>query len=141
MIREATADDFEHIWPIFHSIVSEGKTYPYPRESDKEQAFYQSINANSWLTVCGQHTEFRESLYNAEETSFKFFMLWLFGQLPNGFDYSLEDMKRFGLTNIVLRDGEWDWRAVKEQPRNRKINRQTVKKQADGQLACEYSVF
>lgn len=35
-----------------------------------------------------------------------------------GYDYSLEDMERFGLSNIVLIDGEWDWRKYK--PNNKK---------------------
>ena len=34
----------------------------------------------------------------------------LFGKNTAGYDYSLEDMARFGVTNIVLSDAEWDWR-------------------------------
>jgi len=37
-IREATENDFCHIWPIFHEIVSVGETYAYPRNTSKEQA-------------------------------------------------------------------------------------------------------
>ncbi len=33
-IREATGDDFDAIWPIFQSIMAEGETYPYPRDTD-----------------------------------------------------------------------------------------------------------
>jgi len=37
-IREATLEDFEAIWLIFHEIVSEGKTYSFPRNTSKEEA-------------------------------------------------------------------------------------------------------
>ncbi len=38
-IREANKADFDHIWPIFHTIVSTGDTYAYPASTNKEQAF------------------------------------------------------------------------------------------------------
>jgi L-amino acid N-acyltransferase YncA len=38
-IREATKEDFEGIWPIFQEIVAAGETYPYPRDTTKEEAF------------------------------------------------------------------------------------------------------
>lgn len=38
-IREATSNDFEQIWPIFHEIVTAGETYAYETDTDKEQAF------------------------------------------------------------------------------------------------------
>ena len=37
-IREATRDDFDQIWPIFHEIVEAGETYAYPRDITIEQA-------------------------------------------------------------------------------------------------------
>ncbi len=37
-IREATEDDFDHVWPIFHEIVAAGETYAYPPETTKEEA-------------------------------------------------------------------------------------------------------
>jgi len=37
-IREATEQDFERIWPIFHEIVAAGETYAYARDTTKEQA-------------------------------------------------------------------------------------------------------
>jgi L-amino acid N-acyltransferase YncA len=36
-IRQATANDFDEIWPIFHEIVQAGDTYAYPRNADKEE--------------------------------------------------------------------------------------------------------
>ncbi len=38
-IREATPEDFDQIWPIFHEIASSGETYAYPRDTTQEQAF------------------------------------------------------------------------------------------------------
>ena len=37
-IREATKEDFDQIWPIFHEIAEAGETYAYPRDISKEQA-------------------------------------------------------------------------------------------------------
>ena len=37
-IREATHEDIEEIWPIFHEIVSAGETYAYPRDTNQDQA-------------------------------------------------------------------------------------------------------
>ena len=37
-VREATKEDFDHIWPIFHDIAAAGETYAYPRDISKEQA-------------------------------------------------------------------------------------------------------
>ncbi len=44
-IREATKDDFESIWPIFHEIVKTGETYAFPMDTKKEEA------AKLWLKV------------------------------------------------------------------------------------------
>jgi RimJ/RimL family protein N-acetyltransferase len=43
LIREVEQQDFESIWPIFHEIVSEGKTYAYEPDLTKEQGLYQWI--------------------------------------------------------------------------------------------------
>ena len=37
-IREATREDFDHIWPIFREIAAAGETYAYPRDINIEQA-------------------------------------------------------------------------------------------------------
>ena len=42
-IREATKEDWNSIWPIFHEIVSAGKTYAYERDTTKGQG------ENIWL--------------------------------------------------------------------------------------------
>jgi len=36
-IRKAEADDFTTIWPIFHTIISAGETYPYASATTREQ--------------------------------------------------------------------------------------------------------
>ena len=38
MIREATEQDMDGIWPIFQEIVAAGETYAYPRDTRKEEA-------------------------------------------------------------------------------------------------------
>lgn len=37
-LREATGEDFERIWPLFHEIVAAGETYAYARDIGKEAA-------------------------------------------------------------------------------------------------------
>jgi L-amino acid N-acyltransferase YncA len=37
-IREATVNDFDLIWPIFHEIVKAGETYAYPADTEKVDA-------------------------------------------------------------------------------------------------------
>jgi L-amino acid N-acyltransferase YncA len=37
-IREATSDDFDRIWPIFHEIAAAAETYAYPPDITKQQA-------------------------------------------------------------------------------------------------------
>lgn len=44
-IREASKNDFENIWPIFHEIVLAGDTYAYSQDTTKEQAL------NIWLVT------------------------------------------------------------------------------------------
>ena len=44
MIRLATEQDFQSIWPIFHDIIAAGDTYAYDRDTSIEQA------KEIWLT-------------------------------------------------------------------------------------------
>ena len=41
LIRVATPEDFEHIWPIFREIAAAGETYAYPRDISREEAIRQ----------------------------------------------------------------------------------------------------
>jgi len=45
IIREATFEDWEAIWPIFQEIVASGQTYAFETDTTKAQA------QNIWLTV------------------------------------------------------------------------------------------
>ncbi|ORE85806.1 histone acetyltransferase HPA2/related acetyltransferase [Oceanococcus atlanticus] len=38
-IRQATAQDFDQIWPFFKAIAAAGDTYAYPRDIDKNDAY------------------------------------------------------------------------------------------------------
>ncbi|MCB8979036.1 MAG: GNAT family N-acetyltransferase [Ardenticatenaceae bacterium] len=38
IIREATEQDFDAIWPIFHEIVAAGETYAYDRDTSQNEA-------------------------------------------------------------------------------------------------------
>ena len=39
VVREATDEDFDAIWPIFHAIVSAGETYAYDPETGRDDAY------------------------------------------------------------------------------------------------------
>jgi L-amino acid N-acyltransferase YncA len=39
MIRKADDRDFDGIWPIFHEIVSQGETYAFSPDTDRNEAF------------------------------------------------------------------------------------------------------
>lgn len=39
MIREATTDDFDAIWPIFETIVRAGETYAYATDTHRDRAY------------------------------------------------------------------------------------------------------
>lgn len=56
-IREAFAEDFDEIWPIFHEIVSAGKTYAYDRDTTKKQALKTWIETpgKTYVTIEDNH--------------------------------------------------------------------------------------
>jgi L-amino acid N-acyltransferase YncA len=51
-LREATAEDFEQIWPIFHETVAAGETYAHPPDTTKEQAFRIWMDVPRKTYVC-----------------------------------------------------------------------------------------
>ena len=55
-IREASAADFDAIWPIFHAVGAAGETYAYPRDVTREQA-YALRAGGSWETVREQQPQ------------------------------------------------------------------------------------
>ncbi|MDW7695783.1 GNAT family N-acetyltransferase [Flammeovirgaceae bacterium SG7u.111] len=62
-IREATEYDFEKIWPFFHSIVSEGKTYSYPQNTTKEEGIELWIKKPRKTYVYEENGEILGSYY------------------------------------------------------------------------------
>jgi len=65
----------------------------------EESLFFDEIGVDNLLTVYGQHID---SLIDH---------FWrMIGRGSIGFDYSLNDLERLGLTNIRLIDGDWNWR-------------------------------
>lgn len=65
----------------------------------QETEFYAKIGVDNLLTTYGQFK------FNSLD-----FAQNLFGKGTVGYDYSIADMEKFGLKNIILVDGEWDWR-------------------------------
>jgi L-amino acid N-acyltransferase YncA len=50
-IREATAEDWQHIWPFFRSICAEGETFVYPFEPSEEEGRATWMERPPGLTV------------------------------------------------------------------------------------------
>jgi ATP-dependent protease ClpP protease subunit len=65
----------------------------------RETEFYADITVDNLITTYGQ-----------SKFDFLDFALSLLGKGTVGYDYSLADMEKLGLVNIVLIDGEWNWR-------------------------------
>ena len=63
-----------------------------------ENTFYKKINVHPMLGEYG-HKDFNTWSF-----------LYHYFNETEGYDYSLEDMEKFGLTNIQLLDGVWEWR-------------------------------
>lgn len=68
----------------------------------RETDFYADIKVDNLLTTYGQ-----------AKFNFWDFTLGLLGKGTVGYDYSIADMEQLGLTNIVLIDGEWNWRTYR----------------------------
>jgi len=66
---------------------------------NRETEFFASLNIDNQLCTYGQY-HIPPILHIAA----------LFGKGSQGYDYSLDDMQRFGIRNIDLKDGSWDWR-------------------------------
>ena len=56
-IREATGDDFDRIWPIFHAVVAAGDTYAIPRDITKDDARAYWMDAPRKTFVCEEDGE------------------------------------------------------------------------------------
>jgi hypothetical protein len=71
----------------------------------REETFFREIGVDYNVCIAG-----------FEQISFWDKLKAFFTQRPiAGFDYSLEDMQRFGIDNVSLLDGEWNWREYSKQ--------------------------
>ena len=70
---------------------------------ERETRFFDRIGVDNLITVHGQRLG----------VPWRYRLRWLFGRGLVGFDYDLKDLERFGVSNIELVDGEWDWREHK----------------------------
>lgn len=50
-IREATGEDWQHIWPIFRAVCAEGETYVYPYEPTEGEGRAMWMEEPPGLTV------------------------------------------------------------------------------------------
>jgi hypothetical protein len=62
-IREALNQDFDQIWKIFQLIVVKGETYPYPRNTSKEEAFRLWIKEVHKTFICFENNEILGTYY------------------------------------------------------------------------------
>ncbi len=62
-IREATKEDWNSIWPIFHEIVSAGETYAYDLKTSKAQAEKIWLDAPRKTYVFEENNEILGSYY------------------------------------------------------------------------------
>jgi RimJ/RimL family protein N-acetyltransferase len=68
-IRKALKQDFEQIWKIFQPIVSAGETYPYPRNTSKEEAFRIWIKEPQKTFVCLENKHILGTYYLKQNQS------------------------------------------------------------------------
>ena len=62
-IREATKQDWESIWPIFHEITRAGETYAYETNTSKEQGARIWLEAPRKTHVCEENGEIVGTYY------------------------------------------------------------------------------
>lgn len=74
----------------------------------QETEYYADLEIDNLFTVYGQQIKpLKERFLN------------YFGYGPDGFDYSLEDMSSVGINNVILKDGEWNWRHYRADKKSR----------------------
>ncbi|RDX38440.1 hypothetical protein DZA50_00200 [Kangiella sp. HD9-110m-PIT-SAG07] len=82
-----------------NELVEQGEIFAVSFRS-AENRFYKRINVHPLLGEYG-HKELKVTFWN--------FLYHYFNETL-GYDYSIDDMKKFGLTNIQLMDDTWEWR-------------------------------
>lgn len=78
----------------------------------RESAFFDQIGVDNLTTV-----------YGYETLTFMDIVKAIFGDAWLGFDYSIKDMNRLGIKNIVLADDEWDWRKYTNKKTGKRVKR------------------
>jgi hypothetical protein len=63
----------------------------------REDAFFKTIGVNQSITTYGQQAEVGRPKGTA------------------GWDFSIEDMAKFGITNVVPKGGSWRWRELRRE--------------------------
>jgi len=73
----------------------------FEEHREREADFFSQIGVDNLITVYGQGIR----------VGIRHWLRYLTGGGKlQGYDYSLADLKRFGVNDIVLLDGEWNWR-------------------------------
>lgn len=62
-IRIANESDFEAIWPIFNRIVSQGLTYAYPANTNKDEAYHLWMANPKATFVCEEDGKILGTFY------------------------------------------------------------------------------
>ncbi|GAA5214096.1 GNAT family N-acetyltransferase [Corallincola platygyrae] len=62
-IREARAEDFELIWPLFQQVAAAGETYGYDRDMSKQEAFRVWMALPRKTYLCEQDGQFLGTYY------------------------------------------------------------------------------
>ena len=75
---------------------------------EREALLFEKLGVDNLLTVYGQI-----------QITWWQQVLQLFGQYNTGWDYYIEDLNRFGISNIILIDNEWDWRKYRPNKSNK----------------------
>lgn len=71
---------------------------------ERESRFFDRVGVDNLITVHGQKVRLAD------------LFRWLIRRPMQGFDYDIEELRRMGVSNIYLVDGEWDWRKYRSAP-------------------------
>ncbi len=106
--RKLLHKDSQLSWHMGAYGIHEALVEQYPQIIEwrkQETEFYKRIGVDGDLPS----SNFREH-YSAIKYFYVLVKWNLTGVQSDGVDYSLEDLKKMGITGIELIDGEWDWR-------------------------------
>ncbi|MCH1929932.1 hypothetical protein L9G16_07045 [Shewanella sp. A25] len=114
-----------------------GELAKWTKLAEQESELFEVIGVNASLTTCGYFgTKMESVLSTRTNASLGTFVEYLSGNLPVGFDYSVTDLSKFGVSNIVLVDGEWNWRQFNKSAGQIKVTRESVAEESN-KLVCD----